>query len=53
LRYPEVVARAEASGRHVLSEMLSDEDLRRPSLYFLSHYNSKEDIDALMDALKK
>jgi hypothetical protein len=31
--------------------MLSDEDLRRPSL-FLSHYNSKEDIDALMDALK-
>jgi hypothetical protein len=32
--------------------MLSDEDLRRPSLHFLSHYNSKEDIDALMDALK-
>jgi cysteine desulfurase len=38
---------------HVLSEMLSDEDLRRPSLRIsLSHYNSKEDIDALMDALK-
>jgi hypothetical protein len=33
--------------------MLSDEDLRRPSLRIsLSHYNSKEDIDALMDALK-
>jgi cysteine desulfurase len=38
---------------HVLSEMLSDEDLRRPSLRIsLSHYNSKEDIDILMDALK-
>jgi hypothetical protein len=36
-----VLARAEASS-HVLSEMLSDEDLRRPSLYFLSHYNSKK-----------
>jgi hypothetical protein len=48
-----VLARAEASGSHVLSEMLSDEDLRRPSLRIsLSHYNSKEDIDALMDALK-
>jgi selenocysteine lyase/cysteine desulfurase len=30
--------------------MLSDEDLRRPSLRISSHYNSKEDIDALMDA---
>jgi cysteine desulfurase len=38
---------------HVLSEMLSDEDLRRPSLRIsLSHYNSKQDIDILMDALK-
>jgi hypothetical protein len=32
--------------------MLSDEDLRRPSLRIPCHYNSKEDIDALMDALK-
>jgi cysteine desulfurase len=37
-----VLARAEASS-HVLSEMLSDEDLRRPSLCIsLSHYNSKK-----------
>jgi cysteine desulfurase len=34
---------------HVLSEMLSDEDLRRPSLRIsFSHYNSKK-IDLLMD----
>jgi cysteine desulfurase len=47
-----VLARAEASVT-CISEMLSDEDLRRPSLRIsLSHYNSKEDIDALMDALK-
>jgi hypothetical protein len=32
--------------------MLSDEDLRRPSLRISLDYNSKEDIDALMDALK-
>jgi cysteine desulfurase len=38
---------------HVLAEMLSDEDLRKPSLRIsFSHYNSKEDIDLLMDALK-
>lgn len=38
---------------HVLAEMLSDEDLRKPSLRIsFSHYNSKEDIDLLIDALK-
>lgn len=38
---------------HVLAEMLSDDDLRKPSLRIsFSHYNSKEDIDLLMDALK-
>ncbi|WP_074723132.1 cysteine desulfurase family protein [Flavobacterium frigoris] len=38
---------------HVLAEMLSDEDLRKPSLRIsFSHYNSKEDIDLFIDALK-
>ena len=38
---------------HVLAVMLSDEDLRKPSLRIsFSHNNSKEDIDLLMDALK-
>ncbi|MFV8347811.1 cysteine desulfurase family protein [Flavobacterium sp. ZB4P13] len=38
---------------HVLAEMLSSEDLKKPSLRIsLSHYNSKEDIDLLIEALK-
>jgi cysteine desulfurase len=38
---------------HVLAEMLSNEDLRKPSLRIsFSHYNTKEDIDALISALK-
>jgi cysteine desulfurase len=38
---------------HVLAEILSDDDLRKPSLRIsFSHYNSKEDIDLLMNALK-
>lgn len=38
---------------HVLSEMLSDDDLTKPSLRIsFSHYNSKEDIDALVGELK-
>ncbi|MFV7234296.1 cysteine desulfurase family protein [Flavobacterium sp. ZB4R12] len=38
---------------HVLAEMLSNEDLKKPSLRIsLSHYNSKEDIDLLIAALK-
>jgi len=38
---------------HVLAEMLSNEDLKKPSLRIsLSHYNTKEDIDLLIEALK-
>ena len=38
---------------HVLAEMLSSEDLRKPSLRIsFSHYNSKEDVDLLIQALK-
>jgi cysteine desulfurase len=38
---------------HVLAEILSDEDLKKPSLRIsLSHYNTKEDIDSLIEALK-
>ncbi len=38
---------------HVLAEMLSNEDLKKPSLRIsFSHYNSKEDIDLLIGALK-
>ena len=38
---------------HVLAEMLSNEDLKKPSLRIsFSHFNTKEDIDALIDALK-
>lgn len=38
---------------HVLAEMLSDEDLKKPSLRIsFSHFNTKEDIDLLVTALK-
>lgn len=39
---------------HVLAEMLSnEEDLKKPSLRIsFSHYNSKEDVDLLVEALK-
>ncbi len=38
---------------HVLAELLSNEDLKRPSLRIsFSHYNTKEDIDLLIQALK-
>lgn len=38
---------------HVLAEILSDTDLKKPSLRIsLSHYNTKEDIDLLVEALK-
>ena len=38
---------------HVLAEMLSVEDLKKPSLRIsFSHFNTKEDIDLLIDALK-
>ena len=38
---------------HVLAEMLSDEDLKKPSLRIsFSHFNTKVDIDLLITALK-
>lgn len=38
---------------HVLAEILSDNLIRKPSLRIsLSHYNTKEDIDDLIEALK-
>ncbi|WP_281336330.1 cysteine desulfurase family protein [Flavobacterium eburneipallidum] len=38
---------------HVLVEMLSEEDIKKPSLRIsFSHFNTKEDIDLLVDALK-
>ena len=38
---------------HVLLEMLSDEDLKKPSLRIsFSHFNTLQDIDALIEALK-
>jgi cysteine desulfurase len=38
---------------HVLVEMLSNEDLKKPSLRIsFSHFNTKDDIDLLIDALK-
>nr|WP_294936943.1 cysteine desulfurase family protein [uncultured Flavobacterium sp.] len=38
---------------HVLAEILNNEDLAKPSLRIsFSHYNTKEDIDELIEALK-
>ena len=38
---------------HVLLEMLSNEDLKKPSLRIsFSHYNTKDDVDLLISALK-
>jgi cysteine desulfurase len=38
---------------HVLAEMLSEEDLKRPSIRIsFSHFNTKEDVDLLMEGLK-
>jgi cysteine desulfurase len=40
-------------GSHVLAEILEGDDLNKPSLRIsFSHYNTKEDIDALIDGLK-
>lgn len=42
------------SASHVLAEILSTEDLSKPSLRIsFSHYNTKEDIDLLIEALKQ
>lgn len=38
---------------HVLAEILEEEDLKKPSLRIsFSHYNTKEDVDALIYGLK-
>ena len=38
---------------HVLAEILSEEDLKKPSLRIsFSHFNTREDIDILIEALK-
>ncbi len=38
---------------HVLAEILSDEDLKKPSLRIsFSHYNTKDDVDILIEGLK-
>lgn len=38
---------------HVLAEILTEDDINKPSLRIsFSHYNTKEDIDALIDGLK-
>lgn len=38
---------------HVLAEMLSEEDIRKPSLRIsFSHYNTKKDVEALIGALQ-
>ncbi|WP_291096943.1 MULTISPECIES: cysteine desulfurase family protein [unclassified Flavobacterium] len=38
---------------HVLAEMLSNDDLKKPSLRIsFSHYNTKQDIDLLIEGLK-
>ena len=38
---------------HVLAEILSEEDLKQPSLRIsFSHFNTREDIDILVEALK-
>ncbi|WP_333879048.1 cysteine desulfurase family protein [Flavobacterium sp.] len=39
---------------HVLAEMLTDEELRYPSIRIsFSHYNTKEDVDVLVKALQE
>ncbi|MEW5675870.1 cysteine desulfurase family protein [Flavobacterium enshiense] len=38
---------------HVLAEILDSEEVKKPSLRVsFSHYNTKEDVDVLMDALR-
>jgi cysteine desulfurase len=38
---------------HVLAEMLTEADLKKPSLRIsFSHYNTKEDVDLLIEGLK-
>ena len=42
-----------AKGSHVLTEILSDEDLKKPSVRFsFSSFNTKEEVDYVVDVLK-
>lgn len=42
-----------SKGSHVLNEILSEEDLKKPSLRFsFSSFNTKEEIDYVIDTLK-
>ena len=41
-------------GSHVLAELLTDEDLKKPSIRFsFSIYNTKKEIDTVVDSLKE
>ncbi len=41
-------------GSHVLEQILNEEDLRKPSVRFsFSKYNTKEEVDYLIDVLKE
>ena len=41
-------------GSHVLAEVLSDEDLSKPSVRFsFSIYNTKEEVDYVINILKQ
>ena len=41
-------------GSHVLNEILSEEDLKKPSLRFsFSFYNTKEEVDYVVDVLRE
>ncbi|GAA4277963.1 cysteine desulfurase family protein [Aquimarina mytili] len=43
-----------SKGSHVLSEILSEEDLQKPSVRFsFSKYNTREEVDYVIDVLKK
>ncbi|QLE00096.1 cysteine desulfurase [Galbibacter sp. BG1] len=43
-----------AAGSHVLNEILSEEDSQKPSVRFsFSHYNTKEELDYVVDCLKE
>ena len=40
-------------GSHVLTEILSEDDLKKPSIRFsFSSYNTKEELDNVVDVLK-
>ena len=40
-------------GSHVLTEILSEDDLKKPSIRFsFSSYNTKEELDTVVDVLK-